>query len=395
MYNGGFVNKREFSLPLERLSLEQKQIRLLPLEGQYLIVGAPGTGKSVLALLRAKILHEEQKEYIFLAFNQPLIKANSQLFGEGLHQQQWQSWFMKIYKELLDKRNVPYKGSNKLDFDWVQILDEAKKLQIDNSPKPYVIIDEGQDMPVSFYEFLMEVGYENFFVVADQNQRIQEQSNSSVLDLQTVLALDRNQVYELTDNYRNNYAIARFVQTFYHDPASPKPKLPATGTDSSKPVLYYREHVDSASIIWRRLILTNQNFPSDLVAVITASKASRNDCYQAFQAEITSQGIDIPTVCYEQSADARSLDFTQGGIIFMTAHACKGLEFDKVFLWDINEYKASQDHINQLKKLLYVATSRAKKQLVLFKKKQNSIVATILTNDADILQTKIIKGAQR
>ena len=155
---------------------------------------------------------------------------------------------------------MPYKGSNKLDFDWVQILDEAKKLQIDNSPKPYVIIDEGQDMPVSFYEFLMEVGYENFFVVADQNQRIQEQSNSSVLDLQTVLALDRNQVYELTDNYRNNYAIARFVQTFYHDPASPKPKLPATGTDSSKPVLYYREHVDSASIIWRRLILTNQNF---------------------------------------------------------------------------------------------------------------------------------------
>ena len=39
-----------------------------------------------------------------------------------------------------------------------------------NGPRPYLVIDEGQDMPPGFYNALVGLGFDRFFVVADQNQ---------------------------------------------------------------------------------------------------------------------------------------------------------------------------------------------------------------------------------
>ena len=47
--------RRKFELPgIQDLGKEQEAARALPREGQHLIVGGPGTGKSVLALIRAR-----------------------------------------------------------------------------------------------------------------------------------------------------------------------------------------------------------------------------------------------------------------------------------------------------------------------------------------------------
>ena len=64
--------KRIFKLPgIQDLSKEQEQARALPLTGQHLIIGGPGTGKSVLTLLRARRLAAEKKGYRFLVYTQP------------------------------------------------------------------------------------------------------------------------------------------------------------------------------------------------------------------------------------------------------------------------------------------------------------------------------------
>ncbi len=47
------------------LNKDQDAALALPLEGQHLIIGGPGTGKSVVALLRARRLAEEQKDIGF------------------------------------------------------------------------------------------------------------------------------------------------------------------------------------------------------------------------------------------------------------------------------------------------------------------------------------------
>ena len=62
--------KRRFELPgIQDLSKEQEAARALPKEGQHLIVGGPGTGKSVLALIRARRHQRDGDDYLFLVFN--------------------------------------------------------------------------------------------------------------------------------------------------------------------------------------------------------------------------------------------------------------------------------------------------------------------------------------
>jgi len=228
------VTKRRFQLPgIQDLSKEQEDARALPMEGQHLIVGGPGTGKSILALLRARRLAQEDVKYVFLVYNQLLNKSSQQLLDNQLVSKQWHSWFTGIYKEVFgeeEPRLPPKSGSNWRDIDWGSVLANISSSQFDSPDQRTLVIDEGQDMPPEFYESLVNMGFENFFVMADQNQQINE-GNSTRLELETALALQTADVVELTSNYRNKYPIARLAREFYTgDTASPPPELPSVPT---------------------------------------------------------------------------------------------------------------------------------------------------------------------
>ena len=49
----------------------------------------------------------------------------------------------------------------------------------DDGGRPFLVIDEGQDMPPQFYHALVALGFDRFFVVADQNQQITEKNRQS------------------------------------------------------------------------------------------------------------------------------------------------------------------------------------------------------------------------
>ena len=61
--------------PIQDLSKEQEAARALPKEGQHFIIGGPGTGKSVLALIRAGRHQRERDDYLFLVFNHLLDRG--------------------------------------------------------------------------------------------------------------------------------------------------------------------------------------------------------------------------------------------------------------------------------------------------------------------------------
>ncbi len=116
------MSTRRFELPgIQDLSKDQEQARALPLRGQHLIVGGPGTGKSVLALIRARQLAQDQVPYCFLVYNHILNRASLQLFGEDLSGMTWQAWFRAMFKEILDQsvpQLSPSPGNSFRDIDW-------------------------------------------------------------------------------------------------------------------------------------------------------------------------------------------------------------------------------------------------------------------------------------
>ena len=388
--------RRRFELPgIQDLNKQQEEARNLPLEGQHLIVGGPGTGKSVLALLRAKRLHRENKEYSFLVYNHLLMQSSKILFRSGGSGRlnvdtepmtRWKKWFFRIFKVHTGKK-VPLTDTESDGWRpiiWDQVLDIASGVGAVNKKKSYLVIDEGQDMPPEFYKCLVILGFENLFVVADQNQQIWKE-NSTIPDLRDVLDLEPPDVIKLEKNYRNRYPVARLAREFYTgDVASPPPELPPPPSHQARlPVLY--EYADEKTVI-RLIAKMADRDPAKLLGVLTYKDEVRKRIYKALLSE--EDGLDNGrlNVSTHSSKDRTEVAFDEGGIMVINSQACKGLEFDTVLIVGLNDFRIMSDD-TPTKKLFYVMVARAIDTVVMFKAKDRHCpVDDIMPNDRRILE---------
>ena len=381
--------KRKYELPgIQDLSKEQEAARVLPKEGQHLIVGGPGTGKSVLALIRARRHHRDGDSYLFLVFNHLLSRASGQLFGDGLVGETWFGWFLETLEKIAGQP-APRKQPSRSGFreiDWSRVAEIVYELPagVHREP-PFLVIDEGQDMPREFYTMLVELGFDRFFVVADQNQQITE-ANSSRKDIQDCLALETGDVIELRHNYRNGYRVARLANAFYTgDPASPPPELPAMAPGSA-PILYTYDG-DTPNAVARAILRLADRDPRQLIGIIAPNNAVRERYLAALRsadAQLDNTPPPIETYHGEHRAEVA---FDEGGILVINAQACKGLEFDTVVLADIDEHYVRRADPDGAKRLFYVMVARARERVFMFAKRNGSSdIQRILPADPDLLR---------
>lgn len=384
--------ERTFKLPgIQDLSKEQEQARALPLTGQHLIIGGPGTGKSVLTLLRARRLAAEKRGYQFLVFNRLLDKSNIQLFGTRLDSKTWRRWFSRTFKSITGHR-VPVLAAQQVNdlppYDWKRIREIAEACDPAEDSNPLLlVIDEGQDMPPAFYEILVILGFEHFFVAADQNQQITA-SCSSRQEIEMALALETDQVVELRQNYRNALAVWKLAMEFYTgDPASPRSEPPERHADSVAGLITYapKRFADVAHRIVQRV----HKQPNRLIGVIAPNNNVRERYFDALQAAkdaASQEGADfqLETFHTENRADVR---FDRGGILVINVQACKGLEFDEVFCADIDEHLVNPEDLTPTKKRFYVMVARAREVVfLLMRQGGNQMIGRILPEDESVLK---------
>ena len=380
---------RRFELPgIQDLSKEQEAARALLRDGQHLIVGGPGTGKSVLALIRARRHLRERDDYLFLVFNHLLNRASGKLFGGDLVSRTWFGWFLDKFEEITDQpapRLGPGDGSFR-EIDWVGVDEIVQALpDREDWQPPYLVIDEGQDMPREFYRALVGLGFDRFFVVADQNQQITE-ANSSRRDIENCLAIETSDVIELSQNYRNRYQVARLAREFYTgDPASPPPAMPrpAPGT---VPLLYYYEQ-NNLDEVARGILRLADRDPRQLIGVIAPKNSVRERYLEALRSVEVSLDNPRPAVETYHGEHRAEVAFDEGGILVINAQACKGLEFDTVVLADIDEHYVRRGDHDVAKRLFYVMAARARERVFMFMKRNGrSDIEAILPSDRNVLR---------
>ena len=383
------MTKRKFELPgIQNLSKEQEAARVLPKEGQHLIVGGPGTGKSVLALIRARRHHRDRDSYLFLVFNHLLSRANGQLFGDGLVGETWIGWFLETFRTITG-RPVPRKqssGSGFREIDWPRVAEIVHALPADKDREShFLVIDEGQDMPPEFYSTLVDLGFDRFFVVADQNQQITE-ANSSRKDIQDCLALEADDVIELRHNYRNGYQVARLANAFYTgDPASPPPNLPAIAP-GPVPILYTYDG-DRLDSVARAVLRLADRDPRQLIGIIAPNNRVRERYLEALRSADTKLDNAPPPIETYHGQHRAEVAFDEGGILVINAQACKGLEFDTVVLADIDEHYVRRADPDGAKRLFYVMVARARERVFMFVKcNGRNDIQRILPTDPDLLR---------
>lgn len=405
---------------LQELNKPQLNAYNLPLEGQHLIVGGPGTGKSVVALLRARRLAKDKKNYLFLVYNVLLEKSCYALGGTELRAITWKKWFKDNFKTwfghvMPTKKNTDGDGYSE---DWKSIENLEPLRGTDTSL--YLVIDEGQDMPPEFYQTLIKIGFKNFYVVADQNQRITEH-HSSVHDIRKALVLEVKEICELTSNFRNSLPIARLSQEFFtNDPASAPISLPKPRPGDIVPrIVRYGDNseVDLTRIAKEILTLYDRNIDK-LICIITPNDAIRNKFCEILHSIAQSQPSDFDhdtpniqtyfsnqiitsigeheklaeekcSMCGAQMRLRRNsqddslfwgcrgypacchtkpyvnINFKDGGVAVINQQSIKGLEFDTVYIADIDLFYGNDT--DGLKKKFYVMTSRPRDDLTLLR----------------------------
>ncbi|MBK7646964.1 MAG: hypothetical protein IPJ12_07370 [Betaproteobacteria bacterium] len=391
---------RRFVLPgIQDLNKDQDEALALPLEGQHLIIGGPGTGKSVVALLRARRLAADQKKYRILVYNHLLNGSNRHLFGftQPLVSNTWEKWFRDMYKYIFKVAvpTIPQEdpGAYK-PIDWKAVektSDIHKGIELPLNGSHFLLIDEGQDMPPQFYFTLAGWGAENFYVVADQNQQLQPDKCSSRQDIENALAINTTDTLELKSNYRNTRPIAQLAQHFYPaDPASPRPELPDPKATATCPELWTYGAIGQPSLneIVERILQLSDRFQSKLIGIIAPDNGIRERFYEALIKANPRLDNDKPLIQTFVSGQQEPLDFGQGGIMIINAQSCKGLEFDVAILANIDQHKPKLD-IHTLKSRFYVMVARGREQVILLRTGNACpVVESLLPTDSTILVRK-------
>ena len=355
-----------------------------PPEGTVLIMGPPGTGKTVIAFHRAHLLSEIGRNPRVIMYNKVLAKYASSRgnVAQKVEVSTLHKWAYGWWRKIGGNSQPPTVDGDRFAHDWFAIQGAAAQkvasLKGANLVNwGHLIIDEGQDFPPSMYECLnLTMKIANSFgskpslaltVLADENQRLTPTRNSKIEEIRVSLGLhvsDRN-VFSLKKNYRNSREVAEFAGCFYVGLATGIPTTPTRSGDKPVVSLVSRDSIGKfLNACVDKIVRYAKVHRTQEIAVIVMRDKIRSSMYNRLKEKFNEENIEVQsyTSREDQELPAELLSFDKPGhITVINAASAKGLEFDAVFIVDPCALMAAagSEDLN-VKMTLYVLCSRAR-----------------------------------
>lgn len=313
----------------KRLTNEQETLLdYLEEQDNAAIQGGGGTGKTVLAIEKARRLSKDAK-VLFLCFNKMLLEFLREKYGglsSNIDFYNLQSLYIKMAKS--NRGNVS-------DDDITDFLNAYDKYGWDYT---HIVVDEGQDFLDTHLELLSTIANISkgvFYVFYDKNQLVQRFETNTWLE-------NVNCRLVLSKNCRNTYSIAH---TAFSSIGIDKIKMGNT-IEGKKPSFFIAQDKESAinNIAETIRFFKEQGFQKKQITLLTLKTEDKS----ILNERLSVGGYRI----------ARNRD--EGEILFTSARKFKGLESDVVIIVDFDKDSlVNGDNRN----LFYVAASRAKNYL--------------------------------
>ena len=158
--------------------------------------GAPGSGKTVLAVHRAQMLVEASIPVVLITYNRMLRRLIAQLTEE---QVQAQTMHQFVGSHYYAQTNAFAPNAAPYIFDWNAMFEMLEGYGVIPEPT-HVIVDEGQDLPKRFFRYLRSFVATTITVFADEDQALTGE-RSTLRDIRDAADLDDPVV--LSANHRN------------------------------------------------------------------------------------------------------------------------------------------------------------------------------------------------
>jgi superfamily I DNA/RNA helicase len=307
---------------------EQYKIRMLK-SGNYLIEGSAGSGKTVLALQKAKEIQESKTgTYLVVIFTKTL-------------------------------RTFIEDGVRSLGLDPNRVCHFHDLNNLNISSVDYVIADEVQDFDDSQVQALINLANKHFIFFGDNAQQIYSSRTNgiSLNRIKQLAGIPENNHKRLHKNYRLPKPIAEFAQNIatYRDDLVNR----CVKASGDKPVIIHCKNFNS-ELDYIESVIRNEGWSDVGILLPNNSEVKKVKDYYNLKRFPVEYKYDIKAGYYNNTT-YNTLNFYTDLPKVITYHSSKGLQFEHVFLPNCS----IDSNLHNYQDALYVATTRASVSLII------------------------------
>lgn len=326
-----------FSLPqITQLTISQQAA--LNETKQIALSGGPGTGKSVVSLWRHLSNHQNNTRSLLLTFTTTLAKYLS-------------ACCTAQNPQAADNIKTSLHGKPKVGSQWNEI-----------------IVDEAQDLPVTFYEDIKKIAPISYG--ADDSQILYPNNCSKQDELK--LLFGSNIDYVLDKNFRSTQRIMQFAKTLFPDAYIPQATITGLANNVGElPVM-----IISGKNSWNgdegKFDISNSKQNKSIIEIINTFRSDqhniailvpfKNDA-QIFESVLNDNNITDFSIYYDDRSRFPSGCEEIKNVHITTFKSAKGLEFDTVIIPNFDKYRNVCGSFNTEWQDYYVAVTRARSNL--------------------------------
>jgi superfamily I DNA/RNA helicase len=349
---------RDFLPAFELLDKNQHEALRCPKHRSLLVFGPPGSGKTVVAVYRAKQLRTSAAKVDFIVRSRVLLSyIESSLKKSNIEADYstFESWFKNYLKRTLPLgTRVPRPAGIRFGFDWQAVQELFVRYNISlNGDYDHLLVDEAQDIPFDFFRIAVRVS-KHLTVFADENQSIKQGVNASLTNLRAATAKFQPVEIKLSINHRNTKEISRFAGLFaVHGIETGCTESPERS--GPIPILMSASTLDSQAA-WAARLITNNSGKS--IGILTRYVRGSNGVTR-WVSLLTKHGVSVQS--YDSNNFRDVPNFEKVGPFVICYESQTGLEFDLVIVPDVHVLPTEYMPDDQMR--LYVAFSRARERL--------------------------------
>lgn len=317
----------DLDLPDEKIDFDQEDIILAADKESLLVCGCAGSGKSVIAMKKARQLHEQGADVITIAYtkslNNYMSKGISSDIGRFYYHYQWK---------------------------------KAGRVSAD-----YIIVDEIQDFTADEIIEFVNAAKKHFFFFGDSAQSIYAPFKNGILSMEQISKLTKLEPMMLYTNYRLPRPVAKITQKYVGVNVEPYSEQTYVNDSILLPSIVKYDDKESQVNAIAEVIEANKDksigifLPENSMVLDFCKKLSLHDTSFEFKYE-----LQKATGNRRKYEPYNTLDFSNILPKVMTYHSAKGLQFDIVILPWYNGASTVDE-----KKALYVAMTRTQSQLII------------------------------